>query len=75
MKAITTKYFGPGNVKGSRIKAFDCDGNSVTISYPHELSGEAVYLKAAKTLCQKMKWEGDLIGGAIKNGYTFVFVD
>lgn len=77
MKAITTKYFGPGNVRGSRIKAFDCDGNQVTISYPYELSGEAVHLKAAEKLVEKMGWgpEGKLKGGSVKNGYVFVFAE
>ena len=74
MKAIQTKYFGPGNVKGSRIKAFDSDGNSVTISYPHELSGEDVHRKAAEALRDKMQWKGEMVGGSIKTGYVFVFV-
>lgn len=73
MKAIECKYIGPSNVKGSRIKAYDCDNNSVTIGYPHELSGEEVYKAAAIKLCEKMKWSTDLIGGGTKNGYVFVF--
>ena len=73
MKAIETRYFGPGNVRGSRIKAFDCDGNSVTIPYPYNLSGEAVHRQAADVLCAKMNWTGDLVGGAVKRGYVFVF--
>jgi hypothetical protein len=74
MKAIETRYFGPSNVKGSRIKAFDCDNNSVTIGYPHELSGEDCHRKAAEALCAKMKWTGELVGGSTKKGYVFVFV-
>lgn len=75
MKAILTRYHGPTNFKGSRISAFDSDGNRITISYPHELSGENVHRKAAETLRDKMKWEGEMVGGAIKDGYAFVFVD
>ena len=75
MKAIITKYLGPTDTKGSRIKADDGDGNTITISYPHELSGEDVHRKAAEALCDKMGWTGELIGGAIKNGYAFVFSD
>jgi hypothetical protein len=74
MKAIQTKYHGPTNTRGSRISASDLDGNRVSISYPHELSGEAVHRKAADALCEKMGWNGALIGGAIRNGYVFVFV-
>lgn len=75
MKTIQTKYIGSSNVRGARIKAFDCDGNSVTIPYPHELSGEDVHRKAAEALRDKMQWDGELIGGSIKSGYVFVFVN
>lgn len=73
MKAIMTKYIGPTNCRGSRIKAWDEDGNKITIGYPHELSGEAVHAKAALALCEKMGWGKDIIGGGIKGGYVFVF--
>ncbi len=75
MKAITTKYLGPTNTRGSRIKASDGDGNSITVSYPYELSGEDVHRKAAQALADKMHWAGELAGSAVKNGYAFVFVD
>lgn len=47
MKAIETRYHGPTDTRGSRISAFDSDGNRVSIPYPYELSGEAVHRKAA----------------------------
>lgn len=77
MKAIVTKYHGPTNTKGSRITASDEDGNRCTISYPYELSGEAVHRAAAIALCEKMDWShaADLRGGSLKNGYVFVFAD
>lgn len=75
MKAILTKYMGPGNVRGSRIKAYDCDGNSVTIPYPHQLRSEDGHKKAAQSLCDKMKWTGELIGGRTKDGMAFVFAE
>ncbi len=75
MKAIKTTYKGPTDSRGSRIIASDEDGNRVTISYPYELSGEAVHRKAAEALCAKMEWNGNLAGGSLKNGYVFVFVD
>lgn len=73
MKAIVTKYHGPTDYKGSRITASDEDGNRITISYPHELSGEQVHRKAAQALCDKMGWSGELTGGSLKHGYVFVF--
>ena len=75
MKAIFTKYHGPTNTRGSRISASDQDGNRITISYPYELSGEAVHRKAADALCTKMHWTGKLTGGSVRNGYVFVFSD
>ena len=75
MKAIVTKYLGPTDRRGSRIKADDGDGNTATISYPHELSGEAVHFEAVKALCRKMDWKGTLEPGAIKNGYAWVWCD
>lgn len=75
MKAILTKYHGPTYTRGARISASDEDGNKVYISYPYELSGEAVHRKAAEALKAKMNWQGDLVSGSLKNGYVFVFVN
>lgn len=78
MQAIQTKYIGPTNTRGSRIKAW-CDAGSVTIGYPHELSGQAVYRAAAEALADKLGWNtphyAKLLGGALPNngGYCFVF--
>jgi len=47
-KAITTRYCGPTDYRGSRIIASDSDGNRSTLPYPYELSGEACHLKAAE---------------------------
>lgn len=73
MKAITTRYHGPTNTRGARISARDLDGNRATISYPYDLSGEAVHRAAADQLCAKMGWTGRLVGGAVARGYVFVF--
>ena len=80
MKAISTKYLGATNYKGSRIKADDGDGNSITIGYPHEASmGCDAHSRAALALCKKMSWTAQadrqthLIGGGTKTGYVFVF--
>lgn len=75
MKAIVTKYHGATDFKGNRISASDLDDNRVYIDYPHELSSEDAHRKAAEALRDKMGWAGELIGGAIKSGYAFVFKD
>jgi hypothetical protein len=73
MQAIQTRYFGPTNSRGARIKATAAAG-SVTISYPYELSGQETHQAAAQALAKKFNWRGDLIGGQLANGdYAFVF--
>ena len=76
MQAIVTKYLPATNTKGSRIKA-TCDAGSVTIPYPHELSGSDCHRSAALCLITKLDWVkyGNLIGGGLPNngGYVFVF--
>ena len=73
MKAIETKYIGPTNYRGSRIKAFTEGGNQITIGYDHSLESAKLHLKAAIALRDKMTWKGKLIGGGSKGGYCFVF--
>lgn len=75
MKAIETKYVGPGNVRGSRIIATDSDGNRAIIPYPHELNTEQAHAAAALALCGKMKWRGTLNAGSTRRGYVFTFVN
>ena len=74
MKAIETKYIPASDTKSSRIKATAEGGNSLTVGYPHELSGEAVHRYAAELLQKKMKWPGRMVGGGTKTGYAFCFV-
>ncbi len=76
MKAIQTRYFGATNTRGSRIKAWAEGVASVTIPYPHELSGEAVHRLAAETLCLRQGWSTTIVGGGLPNGdYAFCFVN
>ena len=76
MKAIETRFYGPGNVRGARIVASDSDGNRASIHYPYETrEGEAAHRVAAEALCKKMHWSGALAAGSTRKGYVFVFVD
>jgi hypothetical protein len=81
MKAITVKYIPATNPKDTRLKAFDVDGNQVTVSrnqWPN-LDGQELCHQAAIALCYKMDWTSGfgkgagLVGGAVKNGYVFCF--
>ena len=74
MKAILTKYLGPTNNRGSRVKAYDECGNQVTVSWNFELGVEENHQAAAQAFVQKMGWKWqDLIGGSIKEGFAFIF--
>ena len=73
MQTITTKYLGPTNRRGSRVKATHT-GNytSVTLGYDHALDSEGNHLAAAKALTDKLNWQGDYIGGHTAEGMVFV---
>lgn len=78
MIAIHTKYIGPSNTRGSRIKAFTTSGFSVTIPYPHALSYETCHFEAVKALVKKHKLDWNLEGmrfgdSADGKGYSFCF--
>jgi hypothetical protein len=75
MKAITTRYHGPTDTRGSRISATDGD-NRISIPYPYELNTDAGHRKAALALCNKLKWSkcDTLISGGLKTGNVYVFL-
>ena len=68
MKAITTTYIGPTNTRGSRCRASDGDGNAVTMSWNSANNSEENHAAAARALCDKMEWSGELIGGTLVKG-------
>lgn len=72
MRAILTKRLAPTDTKGCRIKAYDCDGNQITIPYDY-LGMEECHKKAAYALLEKMHWGGELISGWTKGGMAHVF--
>lgn len=72
MVCIETKYLGPTDSQGSRIKA-TANGHSIIVPYSYD--SQCPYEKAAYALCEKLKWSGKLIGGTSKIGKVFVFQD
>lgn len=83
MIAIHTKYLGPTNTRGSRIKAYtaswgDRKGFEVSIPYDHSLSGVDVHFKAVKALVAKhnLDWNLDFMrygDSADARGFSFCF--
>jgi hypothetical protein len=73
MQAIKTKYLGPTNYRGSRIKA-SCQAKSLTLSWDHALNPDKNHIAAAKALVTDLNWNyGRWIGGELPDGST-VFV-
>ncbi len=87
MQAIETKYIGPSNYRGSRIKA-TCERGSITISYDDALNSDDAHIAAADALVAKFvkedekrygtnrnPWSAKRIMGGLKKTNVHVFVD
>lgn len=73
-QAIETRYLGPTNNRGGRIKATAWAG-SVTVPYAYELSTEDAHRAAAETLIAKFGWKGTYAQGGNVNGTGYYFVN
>jgi hypothetical protein len=70
MQAIITKYLGPTNFRGSRIKA-SCQAKSVTMSWDHALNPSSNHLAAAIKLATLLRWDyGVWVAGDLPDGST-----
>lgn len=86
MQAIISKYVSPTNYRGARVKA-SCERGSITLSWPDELSGEAVHVWAKDQLITRFvkedaeryaskenPWTRPTVCGQIPSGeYVHVF--
>jgi hypothetical protein len=74
-QAIQTKYIGPSNFRGSRVKA-SAEAGSITLHWDHALNSEENHTRAAKTFADKYGWSGNWHIGALPGrGYAFVWAD
>lgn len=79
MQAIQTKYIGPSETKGARIKAW-CAAGSLTVDF-HSIDAhddQHRYEQVAMMLRAKLGWDkghhGDIVTGCLPNGdYCHVF--
>lgn len=81
MQAIQTKFIGPTNTKGSRVKA-TCWLGSVTVSWDHSQDSESNHREAIAAMVNKLnsgrgadsyKWEGVALGSSVDGkGYTAI---
>jgi hypothetical protein len=75
MKAIKTYYLPPTNFRGSRIVATDMDRNKITLVWNSNLDRDENHIGAAKALCTKMDWKGELVMGGFPKFNVHVFVE
>lgn len=78
-QAITTKYIGPTNFKGSRVKAIwrnPSGGLTVTLNWDYALNSEENHRAAAEALMAKYGWDKkyDAYQGGLDSGYAFVLL-
>lgn len=71
MQAIITKYIPCTNTKPSRVKA-TCEAGSITLSWDSSGDDKLVHQGAARKLCQKLGWKGEMITGGTKAFYCHV---
>jgi len=82
MQTIITKYLGPTNYRGSRIKAMQSARGfnserpySITRSWDYSLETNQNHMEVAKEFADKMGWKGDWIGGSLDSNGGYVFVN
>jgi len=80
MVSIITKFLGPTNTRGARIKAHRADDPrvAVTVSYDYAGSSEFRHRLAATQLADRYGWLDAgtvLVAGGTDRGYTFVLVN
>ena len=72
MQAIKTKYLGPTNLRGARIKA-TCFAGSLTIPYLYHLSTNDMHREAAFELIEKLGWNPKVLHtGELHDCYVHV---
>ncbi|MBB3980109.1 hypothetical protein GGQ64_005356 [Rhizobium azooxidifex] len=72
-QAIVTKFLGPTNFRGSRVKATASAG-SVTVSWSHALNSQQNHDAAAKALAVKLDWKGAWFAGGMPDETGNVYV-
>ena len=72
--AIITKWIGPTNTKGSRVKA-SCEKGSVTLNWTYDLDVKGNHHRAAMALADKLGMVGNWTAGELKDGYAFVALE
>ena len=78
MQTIITKYLGPTNTKGPRVKAMTSSGHrgsTYTTDWDDSLDVEGNHAYVAQQLLDRLGWLGMWRMGSSNIGYVFVNVD
>lgn len=73
LQAITTRYLGPTDRRGSRIKATSSAG-SITVPVDNRWNQDDNHRQAAQALMNKFGWTAALYMGGMPNSNDRVFV-
>ena len=76
-QAIVTKFLGPTNSRGSRVKAV-CEAGQVALAWDDALDMTENHEAAAKALCDRLGWEWEHFkGGGLPrcNSHAYCYVD
>lgn len=78
MQAIQTKYLGPTNHRGARLKA-SCQARTIVVGWDYALGITDNHEHAAMELAQRLGWTANTdsrwVSGALKDGsYAHVCV-
>jgi len=74
MQAIITKFYGPTNSTGSRIKA-KCAAKSIWFAYDFSLGANENHAAAARELAASLHWTGSWVAGECPNGTGNCYVN
>lgn len=73
-QGIQTKYCGPTNSRGARVKVTAQAGTKY-VSWDHALGAPENHAAAAKAFAAAYEWHGRWIGGALPDGTGYLFVN
>ena len=78
MQAIRTRYYGPSDVRGSRIQA-KCEARTIYLPYDHALNLDGNHKAACEALMTVMEWTPERssvytarVGGVFGHDYYWV---
>ena len=73
-QAIETRFFGPTNHRGARIRV-RCQARTMFVAWDYSLGIDHNHDAAARELAEKLEWRGRWFGGGSASGSGNVYVN